>query len=58
MMKPTKDNLENVIFSIIEARENLNKLTAEEIVKNFPHAVRSFKYVNGELKITLHSLPS
>ncbi len=58
MMKPTKANIEVVISSIIQARRLSNELTAEEIVKRFPHAVKSFRYVRGQLKITLHSLPN
>lgn len=57
MMNPTKQNVENVLLSIIQAHRYKNILTVEEIVQRFPHAVQSFKYVDGQLKIKLHTLP-
>ena len=45
------------VNSIIQANRISNELTAEELLHKFPHAVKSFKYVNGKLKITLHALP-
>jgi hypothetical protein len=57
MMKPTKENIELVISSIIQANRMSHKLTAEDIIQRFPHAVQSFKYVRGQLKIKLHSIP-
>jgi hypothetical protein len=58
MMKTTKANVEVVISSIIQARKLFYELTAEEIIQRFPHAVKTFRYVRGQLKITLHSLPN
>jgi hypothetical protein len=49
--------INDTLVSIVAANRYKNILTAEEIITRFPHAVRSFKYVNGELKITLHKLP-
>jgi uncharacterized protein YutD len=56
-MKLTTVTINDILLSIGEANRYKNVLTAEEIVKRFPHAVKSFDYVKGELKITLHKLP-
>jgi hypothetical protein len=49
--------INDIFLSIQEAHRHKNILTPEEIVRKFPHAVSSFKYVDGKLKITLHKLP-
>jgi hypothetical protein len=60
-MKKTKLTtviINDILLYIVEANRYKNVLTAEEIIKRFPHAIKSFKYVKGELKITLHKLPN
>jgi hypothetical protein len=57
VMTKMRQNIELVITQIIQARRLIHELTAEEIIQKFPHAVSGVKYVNGKLKISLHSLP-
>jgi hypothetical protein len=56
-MKFTTVTINDILLSIVAANRYKNVLTPEEIIVRFPHAVSTFKYVNGKLKITLHKLP-
>jgi hypothetical protein len=56
-MKFTTVTINDILLSIVAANRYKNILTPEEIITRFPHAVRSSKYVNGKLKLTLHELP-